>query len=227
MRSAIVFASLLALPAAAQTVVPATITISAEARVERAPDLAEMSAGVVTQASTASQASRDNAARMTAVIAALGRAGVRGADVQTTGLSLQPQYDYQDRRAPTLTGYQATNVVTVRLRDLTRAGTTIDTLVAAGANQVNGPTFVVEDTDAALDAARTAATAKARARADLYARALGTRVRRVVQLTEGGGERPPMPLARMMASDAMAESTPIAPGRVQLAVTVTITAELE
>ena len=207
---------------------PTTITVSSEARVERAPDLAEMSAGVVTQAATAAEASRANAAQMTGVIAALRRANVAERDIQTSGLSLQPQYDYQERQAPRLTSYQAVNTVTIRLRELGRAGTVIDALVAAGSNQVNGPSFRIEDEDAALDTARAAAVAKARRRAELYATALGLKVRRVVSLNESGGNQPPVPIirARMMASDAAA-STPVAPGEVSLSASVVVEFELE
>lgn len=204
-----------------------TIVVAADARVERVPDLAEMSAGVVAQAPSAGEASRANAERMTAVIAALRRAGVAERDIQTSTLSLQPQYDYQERQAPRLVAYQASNMVTTRLRDLTRAGVVIDALVAAGANQINGPNFRIDDEDAALDSARTAAVVKARRRADLYARALGMRVRRVVSLSEGTAERPPFPVvrARMMASQA--ESTPVEPGEVALTASVVVTFELE
>lgn len=203
------------------------VTLSAEAQVERAPDLAVMSAGVVTDAPTASEAMRLNAERMAQVVAAVRRAGVAERDIQTSGLSLQPQYDYQDRRAPRLVGYRASNQASVRLRDLARAGPVMDSLVAAGANQVSGPAFEIAEPDAALDAARSAAVAKARARADLYARALGLRVKRVISLSEGV-ERipPPMPVARM-AMAAESADTPVVPGEVELRARVTLTVELE
>lgn len=222
-------ALLAATPLAAQPVTPPTrVMLTAEAKVERAPDLAEMTAGVVTQAPTAAAAIAANAERMTAVIAALGRAAVARRDIQTAGLGLQPQYDYQERKAPQLTGYQATNSVRVQLRDLARAGAVIDALVAAGANQVDGPSFSLEDEDRPLDAARTAAVAKARARAELYARALGMRVRRIVTLSESGAVQPPMPrpMARMMVAES-APATPVAPGMVTLSAAVTLEVELE
>lgn len=223
------FAAFVAATAGAQPVItPTLITLSAEARIERAPDLAEMNAGVVTAAPTAGEASRANAVQMAQVIAAARKAGVVERDIRTSGLSLQPQYDYEDRRAPKLTGYQATNTVALRLRDLTRAGAVIDALVASGANQVTGPDFRIEEADVALDTARAAAVAKARARAELYARALGSRVRRVVSLTEGGGERPPMPvMGRMMAMEASSAPTPVQPGEIALAVSVTLVVEID
>lgn len=215
-------------PAAAMTGQATIVTLSADARVERAPDLAVMSAGVVTEAPTAAEAMRANATRMSEVISALRRAGVAERDIQTSGLSLQPSYDYQERRAPRLVGYKASNQVSVRLRELDRVGRVIDTLVTAGANQVSGPDFQLAEADAALDQARTAAVAKARARADLYARALGMRVKRVVSLSEGF-ERvpPPMPVARSVLAMEAAPDTPIAPGELELSARVTLTVELE
>lgn len=210
-------------------ILPTVLTVHAEARVERAPDLAEITAGVTTIAPTAAAASRSNAEQMARVIAAVRAARIGNADLQTVGLSLQPQYNYQDRQAPRLTGYQASNSVLVRLRDLPRAGDVIDALVTAGANQIGGPTFRISDEDRALDTARTAAVAKARARAELYARAAGLHVARIARIAEGGAEPPVRPMPRMMAMrDAAAiTSTPISPGEVGLTAEVTIDFELQ
>ncbi|MGI4875978.1 MAG: SIMPL domain-containing protein [Janthinobacterium lividum] len=219
-------------PAAAQqalTIAPAvpTLSVSAEGHVARAPDVADLSGGVVTTAPTAAAAMADNAGRMTAVVAAVRRAGIAGRDIQTSGLSLAPQYRYEDNRPPVLTGYQATNTVSLRLRNLPDAGRLLDTLVAAGANQINGPVFHVDAADGALDEARVAAVATARARAELYARAAGLKVRRIVSIGESGGEqavpRPMMMMARAKVQDA----TPVVPGEVTLAVTVNMVFELE
>lgn len=208
--------------------VPTTLTVTAEARTEHAPDLAEITAGVTTTAPTAVAASRENAAQMARVVAAVRAAKVPGADIQTVGLALQPQYDYQDRQTPRLTGYQATNSVTVRLRDLPRAGAVVDALVAAGANQIGGPVFRIADEDPVRDAARAAAVAKARARAEFYARALGLHVRRIVRVIEGGAAQPirPVPMMRMTAMAAQAP-TPVEPGQLGLDAEVTIEFELD
>ncbi len=220
----------LAQPAAppAVSAQPTLVTLSAEARVERAPDLAVMTAGVLTEAPTAAEAMRANATRMSEMLAALRRAGVAERDIRTSSLTLQPSYDYQERRAPRLVGYRASNQVSVRLRELDRAGRVIDAMVAAGANQVSGPDFQLAEPDPALDEARTRAVARARARADLYARALGMRVRRVVSLSEGF-ERvpPPIPVARSAMAMEAAADTPIAPGELELMARVTLTVELE
>ena len=222
-------AALSAVPAASQSRPLTVLTVAAEARIDRAPDVAEISAGVVTVAPTAAAALRGNADAMARVAAAVRSARVADRDIQTVGLSLQPQYDYQDRQAPRLTGYQAQNTVSVRLRDIARAGLVVDALVAAGANQIGGPTFRIADEDAVLDQARAAAVARARARAELYARATGLHVARIIRVSEGAVEapQPPRPMMRMMSVAATSAPTPVSPGEVGLTATVTIEFELE
>jgi uncharacterized protein YggE len=217
--------------AAAQTPAPTTLTVNAEGRVERVPDIAEVSGGVVTSAPTAAAAMRENAERMTAVVAAVRKAGIAERDIETSGLSLQPQYRYQNNEAPLLTGYQATNTVALRIRKIGETGKLLDTLVGVGANQISGPNFRVETADVALDEARVAAVAIAQARAELYAKAAGKRVRRIVSIAEGGGFEPgprPMLVRKTMMMDAgPAAAPPVAPGEVGLAVNVTMVFELE
>lgn len=235
MRPILLAAALLAAPALAQMPAAAppaatTLTVTAEGKVARAPDVADLSAGVVTQAATATAAMSDNAQRMTAVVAALRKAGVADRDIQTAGLNLNPQYRYVDNQPPQLVGYQASNTVQVRVRDLKNMGHAIDALVASGANQVNGPNFRLDKPDAALDEARTKAVTAARARAALYASAAGMKVRRIVSINEAGGYAPPpYPAPMVRATMAMAEKadTPVAPGEVEQAVSVTVTFELE
>lgn len=208
---------------------PTTLTVNAEGRVSRAPDIAEVSGGVVTAAPTAAAAMRENADRMTAVVAAVRKAGIADRDIQTSGLSLQPQYRYQNNEPPVLTGYQATNMVTIRIRRIAETGKLLDTLVSVGANQISGPVFRVEAADAALDEARVAAVATARKRAELYAGAAGKRVRRIASITEGSGFEPgprPMMMAKAMAMDA-SPAPPVAPGEVDLSINVTMVFELE
>ena len=194
----------------------------------RVPDVAEIGAGVVTQATDASAAMAENARRMTAVIAALKSAGVAERDIRTSSLNLSPQYRYDNDKPPVLTGYQANNRVNVRFRDMARVGRIVDALVAQGANQVDGPNLVVDKPDAALDEARNSAVAKARARATLYANAAGLRVKRIISISESQGDviRPPMPMM-MMRDKAAAANTPVSAGEQVLAVTLTVTFELE
>lgn len=212
------------------------LTVAAEGKVTRTPDLASFSAGVVSQGKTASEALAANSADMTRVIAALRRAGIADKDIQTSNLSLNPIYQQQrslpdgtiDPPQPRIIGYQAQNTVSVRQRNLKDFGKVIDTLVSAGANQVNGPSFEVENPDPAMDAARTAAMQKARARAELYARAAGLRVTRILSINESGGWSPPQPVMyRMAAMEAAAPAAPpVQAGELQLSVNVTVQFEL-
>lgn len=201
------------------------LDVSATGTSTRTPDIAMISAGVVTQASKAGDAMAANAKAMTATIAALKRAGVADRDIQTQSINLQPQYRYGDNQPPVLTGYQANNRVSVRIRDMAGAGGVIDALVSAGANQIEGPTLSVEHPEAALDEARAKALASARARAELYAKAAGLTVRRIVRISESEESRP---IVRPMAMMAVkrADSTPVEAGEQELSVNVSVVFEL-
>lgn len=230
MRSALVFALLALTPAAAlaqSEAVPAAGTlldVSARGVASRVPDVATIRAGVVAQAPTAAAALAERETRMTRVLAALRRAGVTARDMATAQVGLQPQYRYADGQPPQITGYQASNTVSIRFRDIARAGGILDALVAAGANQIDGPDLSVDRPEAALDEARTAAVAMAKARAELYARAAGLRVRRIVSIVEGaanaGAPRPPILYAR--AEAVAADATQIAAGEKDLSVTLNV-----
>lgn len=213
-----------------QPVQPTTLNLNTQAEIKQAPDIATVSAGVVTTARTAKAAMEDNARRMTAAFAALKAAGIADRDLQTSGVNLSPQYDYQPNQRPRVTGYQVSNTVTARVRRLDTLGPVMDAIVAQGVNQINGPTFGIDDPEAALDKAREQAMAKAMARAELYARASGMRVKRVLSISESGGYQPPQPMPMMMARaamDAQVESTPVAPGEVSLSIQLSLAFELE
>jgi uncharacterized protein YggE len=234
--TALLIASALpAMPAAAQSSAQVTqaitgtrLDISATGEVTRVPDLAVISAGVVARSTTAAAALQETADKMDRVIAALKRAGVDDRDIQTSSVSLNPEYRYPDNQSPQLTGYSASNQVNVRFRDIRNSGKILDALVAVGANQINGPNMTIEHPETALDEARTRAIAQGRARAELYARALGMSVARVVSVSEGGGyyaPPPPPPSAPMMAT-AERSSTRIEPGEQKLQVSVSMVFEL-
>ena len=229
--AALVAATLGATAALAQPA-PATLTLSAEAEVQAAPDVADIGAGVMTQAAEAQAALAANSAQMTRVIAALRKAGIADRDIQTSGLNLQPQYRYEQNQPPALIGFQATNRVQVRLRDLKGSGKVIDTLVTEGANQIDGPNFRIDKPEPLLDKARAEAVRKARTRAELYAQAAGLKVARISSISEGFQQRPPLPMPRMASADAIEVSAsraapPVAPGEVGLVATVTMTFELQ
>jgi uncharacterized protein YggE len=214
--------------AAADTIFNATtLSLTAYGEVRQRPDMATISLGVQTEAPTAAEAMRLNAARMTQVIAALKRGGVEDRDLQTSGLSLNPQYVYQENLPPRLTGYQASNQVTITVRDLTRLGQVVDAAVNAGASNVGGIGFGLQNSDAAEDAARLDAVKALQAKADLYARATGYRVARLVTLSEGGGYSPPSPMPVFaMREAAKADSTPVEAGELKVRIDINATFEL-
>ena len=229
-----------ATPAMAQAVSPgpvvaagnAVLTVSADGRSTRTPDLAVFSAGVTTQAKTASAALSQNAEQMNAVITALKASGIAERDIQTSNLSVNPVYGQPRADAngnvtgdPVIIGYQATNQVEVKQRKIAGYGKTIDTLVNAGANQVSGPSFQLDDPDTASDEARVEAMKKARS---LYAKAAGLTVKRILTISESGGyAQPPMVMfARADKMMAGAAPSPVAAGEVQVGANVTVTFEL-
>jgi uncharacterized protein YggE len=204
-----------------------TLSLSADGEVSRRPDMATITLGVQTDAPTAAEALRLNAVRMNQVIAAIKRGGVADRDIQTSGLNLNPQYVYQENLPPRLTGYQASNQVTIIVRDLTRLGQAVDASVNAGASNVGGVAFGLQDSDAAEDAARLEAVKALQAKAGLYAQATGYRVARLVTLSEGGGYNPPAPMPIMaMARMDKAESTPVEAGELKVRIDITATFEL-
>ena len=221
--------------ATAQTVQPpmpaiggTRLEVSATGEATRVPDVAIISAGVVTRRPTATAAIQDNASQMDRVLAALKRAGIEERDVQTSSINLNPEYRYQENQAPQLVGYTASNQVSIRFRDIRNTGKILDALVAEGANQINGPTLTIDKPEAALDEARLKALANGRARADVYARALGKRVVRIVSISESGGSSPvPPPMPMMMEARAQAADSKIMPGEQKLQVNLSIVFDLQ
>lgn len=205
------------------------LDLQAQGEVRVKPDIAVINAGVVTQAPDAARAMQDNAARMARVVAALKAKGIADKDMQTQSISLSPQYRYVNNEPPVITGYQANNTLTVKFRDIGKAGAVLDTLVKEGANQIDGPSLVIEDPAAAQDAARLAAFKTLRARAELYAKAAGLRVVRIIQMSESSNGMPtpmPMMMARM-ADAAPAEKTSIEAGEQSVGMTLSAVFELQ
>jgi len=209
-----------------QTIAGTRLDISATGEVTRVPDVAIISAGVVSRSASASGALQDTANRMSQVLAALKRAGVADRDIQTSNVSLNPEYRYPENQSPQLVGYTASNNVTVRFRDIRSSGKILDALVTVGANQINGPTLTVDKPESALDEARAKAVAIGRARAELYAHSLGLRVVRIVSVNESGGYAVPPPVPMMMAQARKAD-TSIEAGEQKLQVNVAMTFELQ
>lgn len=222
-------AAQVAQPVIAQTVNGTRLDVVATGEVNRVPDLARISAGVVTQAPTASEAIRQNAARMESVRRALRAAGIADRDIQTSAINLYPEYHHTQDQPPRLTGYRASNEVSVRFRDLARTGAILDALVAQGANQINGPMLTLDRPEAAMDEARASALRTARTRADAYASALGMRVVRVLSVSESGGPGMPYPAMRTydMVATSAAPQTQIEPGEQTIGATLTVSFELQ
>ncbi|GAB3375790.1 SIMPL domain-containing protein [Lysobacter rhizosphaerae] len=202
------------------------LNISAQGEAKRVPDIATMSTGVVTRAADANAAMRANAEQMAKVVAAIKAAGIADKDVQTSGINLNPTYQYRENQPPTITGYEANNTVSIVVRDIAKLGKILDTLASVGANQINGPSFDVDKKDEALDEARRKAVASAQARADMYAKTLGMKVRRIVSISESGRFAPPMPMARGMVAMKAEADTSVSPGENTLSINLDVVFEL-
>lgn len=224
------------LPAlASEVAAPPSLSLSADGIVSATPDTAIVTTGVVTEAETAGAALTGNNAAMRQLIDAVTGAGVEKKDVATSGFSIEPVMVYPQPKAdgtqdpPHITGYRVANQVTVKIRKIEAAGDLLDKVVRAGANQVQGVSFTVEDSAALLDRARAEAMRKARAKAEVYAAAGGFKLGRILSISEGTGFMPPpAPYARMvMAEAAPADKVPVALGEQQLQVTVSATWEIQ
>ena len=215
---------LLATPALADSDIPPAISVTGEATISTPPDLAHIDAGVASDAKTARDASEANNAAMAKVLQALKGANIDDKDIQTSRLSLQPQYasTASSRPGPTsIIGYRASNHVTVKLRDVAKVAGVIDTLVAAGANEIGGINFTVSQASKLLDEAREKAVADARRKAEIYAKAAGVTLGAPLIISEGGA--PVIPLFRARMAPMAAASTPIAQGEETLSVSVNVT----
>jgi len=197
------------------------VTVTGEATVAVAPDTAMIRIGVTSQDKTAREAGEANAKQMTAVLAAIKDAGIADRDIQTSRLSLQPQYDPNKAGTARLTGFQATNQVTVRIRDIDKLPAVLDRAIAAGANEMSGIEFVVSEQSKLLDQARDDAIADARRKAEIFAKAAGAKLGRVISITEEGSTPTPRPMQAMRAG-----AVPVAPGEQTLRAVVTVSYEL-
>jgi uncharacterized protein YggE len=206
----------------AQADSPRGITVTGIGRAELVPNEARFSLGVSTDGETAREALAANSVAMRRVLEALDGAGIPDKDIKTETVSVGPEYDDEDKSPD---GFTARNSVSVRIRDLDRAGRVLDAASAAGANEINGPMLTSTDRDAAETKALEDAVADARNRAKTLAEAAGVRVGRVAAIVEGfsGGVEP---VAGLRAT-ADAASAPIEPGTEELQATVTMTFAIE
>lgn len=205
------------------------VELSVTETVKARPDIATVGAGVTSQSPTAVEAMQKTATAMDAVIRRIKALGIAEQDIQTTGIDLGAQYDYdQATRRQIFRGYQASNRVNVILRKVPDTGRVLDALVAAGATDISGPSFSIDDDSGPRAQARKAAFDKAKRQAEEYANWAGYAGVRLVQVSEMINSSQPMPYAQrdaIMVSAAKV-SSPVEPGLVGTAVTVTVTYEM-
>lgn len=216
----------LAAPAAWAEAVPATITVTGEGMTEVAPDLATLSIGVTTTGATAAEALTANSASLAAVLERLKAAGIEDRDIQTSNLSVNPNWTGYDSSStsPTIAGYTAMNFVTIKIRKLEGLGGVLDAAVSDGANTVNGLTFGLQDPRPAMDAAREAAVEDAAAKAALLAKAAGVALGQIQSISEGGGVGGPAPMFKDAA--ASAAPVPVEAGALSMTASVTVVWQL-
>jgi uncharacterized protein len=222
--SALILSTALALPVAAPALadgdVTRTISVTGTGTIEAAPDMATLMIGVTTQGTSAAEALAENSKATEAVIARLTASGVEARDMQTSNLSINPNWTGYDSSTPTISGYVASNMLTVRVRALETTGAVLDAAVADGANTLNGMTFGLADPEPAYNEARKEAVADARAKAELLAMAAGVKLGQVVSISDAGAMTDPAPMYR----DAVAASpVPVQGGELGLIANVAVT----
>lgn len=222
----LLFASLqsIGIPAMAEeTKVPMrTISVTASGQVTAVPDIVRISTGVLAEATTAKEALSANTAAMSQVVEKLKALGLDAKDIQTSDFSVQPKYLYpQDGTPPKLTGYQVSNMVHIRVRNVARMGEVLDQVVDAGSNQVHGIQFEVSKADELQDSARKNAFAAALRKAQLYAAAAGAMLGPVISISEGPVQQGPVPVMRQAMTEK-ADAVPIEAGEQALEVQVSV-----
>ena len=200
------------------------ITVVGSGSARAVPDVAEWSFGVQTSGDTAAAALAANSAAMDGVVAALRDSGIADEDLRTEQVSVYPRMS-DDGRA--VVGYDASNSVSATIRDLDRAGATVDAAVSAGANQVYGPTLTLSDSKAQYRAAVEAAFADARARAEAIAEQAGVSLGAPVAIVEGGGGGVVPEYDRLAAAEAGAADVAVQPGTQEVGATLTVTFAVE
>lgn len=205
----------------------AGVTVTGEGRVTGSPDVAQVTLGVSHEAASVAEARERAAQAMTSMIDALKDNGVDEKDIQTTHLSIEPQYDYEDGKQR-LRGYRVTNIVTARIRDIDATGDVIDAAVAAGgdAAQVQSLRFTIDDPSELQNQARRLAMQNARAKAETLADAGGVELGDVVSVSESVSGFPPPPIPFARAATEADTGTPIQPGELEVVVTVNVMYEL-
>jgi uncharacterized protein YggE len=207
-----------------------TVSVTGTGRVTLTPDRASFTVGVQTVAPSLAVATQENAARMTAILAALRKAGATDRELRTTGLSIYPQQAAEPGKQPRIVAYQVSNNVTVTRDDVATIGKLLEAAVQAGANTVSGVNFSVSDSARGRDTGLQAAFAEAKAKADLLARAAGRSLGRALAITEGGAAMPPVPMPmyrRAEMGQSASFAAPVESGAEEIAFTVSVVFELQ
>jgi uncharacterized protein YggE len=204
-----------------------TVSVSGVGRATLTPDRATFSVGVQSVSTTVAAAVQENNTRVASVVAALRKLGATDQEIRTSHVSIYPQQDHQQGKAPRITGYQVSNTVTVTRGNPAEVGKFVQAAVDAGANTVSGVNFTVSDPARGREGALQAAFADARAKAEVLAKAAGRSVGRAVSITEGGAvsPAPPYPMARMAMMEAKVD-VPVEPGAEELSFAVSVIFEL-
>ena len=207
---------------------PHTVRASADAVITGKPDRAEISLSVYSQAATSEAASQQNASATSELLSALKRAVGSEGQIKTSGFFTSPQMQYpKNGGTPKITGYSATNRLTVTLDDLKLVAKLLDTAIGAGATQIQGVNFSIRDDAALRDQALTQASRKAYASAEAIAKALNLTVGAVLKAETTSQAPPPMPMFRAAQTvSVQAEATPIEPGDIDIHASVTVTLEV-
>lgn len=204
------------------------IIVGGDAIVQAQPDTAILTIAVVTQGKRAIDAQQENATKTEAVVRALKAAAGTGAEVKTSGYSLQPMRVYRENQPPTITGYEARNTVTLTTGELPKLGNIIDAAGQAGANDISGISFTLRQDRPARDRALQKATQEALEKARVMARAIGGRVVMIAEIQEEGFQRPPQPVYQAEAFMAKRDaSTPIEIGSLDVTSRVQLVAIVE
>ncbi|MBL8584385.1 MAG: SIMPL domain-containing protein [Rhizobiaceae bacterium] len=229
---ALTLAAAAAMPAmarAAEPVTPGRVIVAGEGEATTAPDMALLSLSVMREAATAREALDANNDAMAAVISGMKAAGIAERDLQTAGFQISPRYNFTNKPDGTqeavLVGYQVTNTLSVRVRDIDKTGEIIDKAVTLGVNQGAGISFVNEDPSATITEARKRAIADAIARAKVLTEAAGVTLGRVVEIADQFSTQPPSPMLAK-SFDAVSASAPVQSGENAYRVQVSVTFEI-
>lgn len=213
-------------PAIADSKRDPVIQVSGRGKVQAVPDLAVLQTGVVTEGKTAKAALDANSETMTNVVDGLKAMGLAAKDLRTANFSINPKYNRSSKSSGSqIVGFEVRNSVSVVIRDVSTVGDVLDRVASLGANQFGGLQFIVEDADAKLDAARAAAIADARRKAELYVKSAGAKLGRVLSIQESGSG--PQRQTGIAGTMSMSRAAPIEAGETTLSVSVRVVWMLE